>query len=1079
MFSSDQKDLNNGVHGEPSESAAEFSVFDNQAGAIGKEYLLNEQGGLSKNVYGDPSRGTYTRLSAPSIDDFMAQLTWFSTKTTCCFVYGVPKKNGDIKYFRTKSRRALDSDVIARCKDDMAFAEGKPGVLYLDFDLAGVDGVPKDWRTLDDIVCEAFAPLRETRRAWKPSNSAFLYRERDGAELKGAGSWRLYVLVDNAAAVPRIIDHIFQRLWEMDYGRIEPAKDGDPLVRSLIDDSTGSPERPDFIAGPILKPGCGIVRKLPEEFPQYRGEKRMLVCSEVPAAEPRASWRKNNPRVLAAKAAARLKCEDAAAKNVEVRLPEFRAANPGTPDEELRDTIRAATTSRVLGLDFVLYWPDRTPLVVRDLLEILLMGCEAVDLLHPTEPDYGGWRPVARAYFNADTNTAYIHSFAHGRQDFDLTAALRELRPLTAGELFPELQALPAPPPLPAQAALAASAPAAAAPAASRFNALDYATDEDEATLPNCFRYATQADGFITGIEFLRPPKKKDEEPKWVFLCSPLRFRAVTTDMNGEGWGLFLLIRDPDNKWKPIVITQAETVEGNGLYKRLLNLGFVCPNHRQMLLTLLAFVPGKIGARARCVPHVGWQERPDGKPVFVLPDRTFGAADSEVVYHPAITVKLAYGVAGTLKGWQDAIAVPAAGNSRLVFALSSAFVGPLLKPLKVEGGGVHYRGPSSTGKTTLLAAAGSVWGGGGAKGFIKTWRATDNAIEGEALAANDALLCLDELALIESEAAAKAAYMLANGAPKSRMTGDIVLRQRHEWLVFFISTGEISIADKVEEKGGRITAGQQVRIVDIAADAGCGFGIFESLHGMMEPSRFADTIRRASSEHFGHAGRAFIERLVSDMEGAKRVLRASMDAFKAAEVPQGADGQVQRVAERFALVAAAGELAASWGILPWSANAARDAAAKLFRSWTEARGSSAESLEMLNAVRRIRQVIEAYGQTRFQMWGSDKAPSGLAVVNQLGFVRIPESEQGFANALPGLADAEAPAEGDGRLFHFSPEQFRREVCKGIGSDIMVKALQAIGALRSDKDRYTKGCKVPKLGWRRFYVVAAEPLFRQL
>ena len=70
-------------------------------------------------------------------------------------------------------------------------------------------------------MCEAFPEFGEVRRAWYPSNSAFLYRERDGYELRGEGSWRLRFLADNAAAIPRLIDFLVQRLWEMGRGWIE------------------------------------------------------------------------------------------------------------------------------------------------------------------------------------------------------------------------------------------------------------------------------------------------------------------------------------------------------------------------------------------------------------------------------------------------------------------------------------------------------------------------------------------------------------------------------------------------------------------------------------------------------------------------------------------------------------------------------------------------------------------------------------------------------------------------------------------------------------------------------------------
>ena len=61
---------------------------------------------------------------------------------------------------------------------------------------------------------------------------------------------------------------------------------------------------------------------------------------------------------------------------------------------------------------------------------------------------------------------------------------------------------------------------------------------------------------------------------------------------------------------------------------------------------------------------------------------------------------------------------------------------------------------------------------------------------------------------------------------------------------------------------------------------------------------------RPAETHYGHAGRAFLEKLTRD----KRDWQAHYDAFKEFIVG-GADGQVKRAAYKFGLVAMAGELA--------------------------------------------------------------------------------------------------------------------------------------------------------------------------
>ncbi len=228
----------------------------------------------------------------------------------------------------------------------------------------------------------------------------------------------------------------------------------------------------------------------------------------------------------------------------------------------------------------------------------------------------------------------------------------------------------------------------------------------------------------------------------------------------------------------------------------------------------------------------------------------------------------AYRQRGTVESWQEHVARYAIGNSRLGLALSTAFAAPLLYPTGSESGGFHFRGGSSTGKTTALHVAGSAWGGGGIRGFIRTWRATSNGLEGVAALHCDALLCLDEIGQVDGRDAGQIAYMLANGQGKTRAGRSGETRPAAEWRLLFLSSGEISLADKIAEdgRGRRIAAGQEVRIVDIAADAGAGLGIFENLHGFPSADAFARHLKMASGEHYGEAWRAFMRVLVKDFD---------------------------------------------------------------------------------------------------------------------------------------------------------------------------------------------------------------------
>lgn len=131
--------------------------------------------------------------------------------------------------------------------------------------------------------------------------------------------------------------------------------------------------------------------------------------------------------------------------------------------------------------------------------------------------------------------------------------------------------------------------------------------------------------------------------------------------------------------------------------------------------------------------------------MYVLRNIAYGGVEGELFIPEAPQLSDIFEPSGTLEDWQKNVAIPCLGNPLLELAIAFAFTGPLLEPCGLEGGGLHFFGPSSCGKTTALKVAGSVCGGGGKYGYIRQWRATDNALEGTAATHCDNLLCLDEI----------------------------------------------------------------------------------------------------------------------------------------------------------------------------------------------------------------------------------------------------------------------------------------------------------------------------------------------
>jgi putative DNA primase/helicase len=224
---------------------------------------------------------------------------------------------------------------------------------------------------------------------------------------------------------------------------------------------------------------------------------------------------------------------------------------------------------------------------------------------------------------------------------------------------------------------------------------------------------------------------------------------AESRSEGNEDWGLLLAWRDRDQAAHLYLMPRAHVAgEANAVRSRLAAGGLFVSAHegaRAALADFLARV--KSDHRVRTVPRVGWHMDTEGRAAFVLPDRSIGAvAEDERLLLDMDPPPSIYRARGDLDGWRDEVAARCGGNSRLVFAVSMSFAGPLLGPLSEEAGGVHLRGESSRGKTTALQVAASVWGApGGPDGFVRQWRATGNALEATAAAHNDGVLILDEI----------------------------------------------------------------------------------------------------------------------------------------------------------------------------------------------------------------------------------------------------------------------------------------------------------------------------------------------
>ncbi|WP_027526110.1 DUF927 domain-containing protein [Bradyrhizobium sp. Ec3.3] len=292
-------------------------------------------------------------------------------------------------------------------------------------------------------------------------------------------------------------------------------------------------------------------------------------------------------------------------------------------------------------------------------------------------------------------------------------------------------------------------------------------------------------------------------------------------------------------------------------------------------------------------------------------------------------------------------------------------------------------------------------------------------------------LTLDEISQANAREMDQVVYMLANNAGKARANREGGSRRQRNWRTLFLSTGEISLEAKLLEAGQRVRAGQDVRMIGLAADAGGGRGVWQTLHGFSSGAALSDHLSAASHTYCGTAGRAYLEQLArergADPDALVSTLRALCQRFLDEHVRPGADGQVRSVAKRLAVTAAAGELATAYGITGWPEGEALNRVGACIKAWLDARGGAGAGEDM-RALKQVRAFIAAHGASRFERIDDDDdddRPKEQRVINRAGWTQLIAGK---------------------REYLITADCWRDEVCRGLNAARAAKAVDEAGFL---------------------------------
>lgn len=327
--------------------------------------------------------------------------------------------------------------------------------------------------------------------------------------------------------------------------------------------------------------------------------------------------------------------------------------------------------------------------------------------------------------------------------------------------------------------------------------------------------------------------------------------------------------------------------------------------------------------------------------VFAIGKRVLvGQAEADASHEYVVRSKSAEGLTaqGTHDEYTENVLKMAKAHPQR-FAICAALAAPLAQIVGYEGGGLHLYGASGCGKSTLLQLAASVFGSGAEPGdgsqesLIARWSSTGNALEALTAQLSGVIFCIDELGAFRASKLNSTLYKVLSGKGQARMTSDLELAKQHKASVFMLSSGELSVEDKLRQNRESINGGIPARLPSMLMESS-----HMALSGetMLETAQRMESLKEALCKNGGHIGSLFIQGLLDSADSASEledIIREQWDELVEQLTDYASNSIQRRVIRRFALVLLAGLLAKDLDLLPWSDDEIQDAVIFMVERW--------------------------------------------------------------------------------------------------------------------------------------------------
>ncbi len=316
--------------------------------------------------------------------------------------------------------------------------------------------------------------------------------------------------------------------------------------------------------------------------------------------------------------------------------------------------------------------------------------------------------------------------------------------------------------------------------------------------------YEMANDGSIWHIS---PPARPNHDPKWTLVCgSPIRISEILENIDTGQISCSITYKYLGRQ-RSTTILRGQMCDSRALVSALAGEGApISSNNSRLVVSYLTAYEQAFSdfiTRKKVTSKFG---RSGADRVFFLPG--FGNSDIEfqavgpgdnAIYRSYASRR------GTLVAWVDAMNSLVDSNFIIPqIAVSAAFVPPLQRFLQIPNFIVDLYGNTSSGKSTTLKLAASVFGKPtDPESVIHQWNNTKVSVEQIAGMCNELPIYLDDAQHCPDDLKRTVIYMIANGKGKGRGAKGGGLRETMTWQTVALSTSEEPLHEASPHEGAR------------------------------------------------------------------------------------------------------------------------------------------------------------------------------------------------------------------------------------------------------------------------------------